>query len=70
MRACKTLCKSFPKAAMLTGAFTLFATPVAAHEDSKHCAAVTASVVEAGFDDEVTVTCSGDQALITSDTLS
>lgn len=68
MRVFKTLCRSFPNAALLAGAMTLFATPVAAHEDSKHCAAVTASVAEAGFDDEVTVACSGDQALVTSNT--
>lgn len=37
-----------------------------AHED--HCAAVTASVVDAGFDTDVTVTCTDSHALIQSDT--
>lgn len=36
------------------------------HED--HCAAVTASVAEAGFDAEVTVTCTDTHAIIQSDT--
>lgn len=46
----------------------LSATPVAAHDDKAHCTAVTASVNDAGFSDKVTVTCSGNQALIISDT--
>jgi len=54
--------------ALLICAMTLFATPVAAHDKNSRCAAVTASVIEAGFNDEVTVTCSADQALIISDT--
>lgn len=54
--------------ALLIGAVTLFATPAAAHDGNAHCAAVTASINEAGFNDEVTVSCSANQALITSDT--
>ena len=54
--------------ALVISALTLFSPPIAAHEDNAHCAAVTASVAEAGFNDEVTVTCSADQALIISDT--
>lgn len=42
------------------------ASPAAAHDD--HCAAVAASVAEAGFADTVTVTCDDDHATITSDT--
>lgn len=42
-------------------------TAVQAHEDEEHCAAVTASVKEAGFADKVAVTCSDGQAIITSD---
>lgn len=40
--------------------------PAFAHED--HCAAVAASVDEAGFSDSVTVTCSDTHATLTSDT--
>ncbi len=43
-----------------------FATATLAHED--HCAAVAASVDEAGFGDSVTVTCSDTHATLTSDT--
>jgi len=45
-----------------------FAAPLAAHDDHEHCAAMTESVSAAGFADDVSVTCSADQALITSDT--
>lgn len=38
-----------------------------AHEDDAHCEAVTASVKDAGFSDQVTVDCSDGQAIITSD---
>lgn len=44
----------------------LTAFPAAAHDD--HCAAVTVSVAEAGFDDRVTVTCTDGHAIIASDT--
>lgn len=45
----------------------LTATPAAfAHDD--HCDAVKDSVADAGFDDRVTVSCTDDHALITSDT--
>ncbi len=37
-----------------------------AHDD--HCAAVRGSVVDAGFDDSVTVTCTGSHAILQSDT--
>ncbi|MBT0957363.1 YHYH protein [Alphaproteobacteria bacterium KMM 3653] len=48
-------------------AFALcLAGPAAAHED--HCAAVMASVAEAGFGGSVTVTCEGGHAVIRSDT--
>ena len=43
-----------------------WATSGLAHED--HCAAVVASVEEAGFADQVSVTCSDSHATITSDT--
>lgn len=39
-----------------------------AHEDTFHCAAVEASVAEAGFGDTVAVTCEDGQALIASNT--
>ncbi|CTQ48540.1 YHYH protein [Jannaschia donghaensis] len=39
-----------------------------AHQDEAHCTAVAASVAEAGFDDDVSVTCEDGQALIASDT--
>lgn len=54
--------------AFVLGASALFTNPVAAHELSAHCAAITASVSDAGFDDEVTVSCSEEQALLISDT--
>lgn len=44
----------------------VFAVPAFAHED--HCAAVAASVDEAGFSDNVTVTCSDTHATLTSNT--
>ncbi|MGZ2258757.1 YHYH protein [Roseobacter sp. A03A-229] len=40
--------------------------PARAHDD--HCAAIAASVAEAGFSDSVTVSCSDSHATITSDT--
>ena len=64
----QALCLTLRIPALLIGAMTLFTTPVAAHDDNDHCAAVTASVNDAGFSKEVTVTCSESQALITSDT--
>ena len=39
-----------------------------AHENKEHCAAVVASVAEAGFADKVGVTCTDGQAQISSDT--
>ena len=42
------------------------AAPAFAHDD--HCAAVTASVADAGFSDSVTVACIDDRATLTSDT--
>ncbi len=50
----------------ITSLFCVLAAPAFAHED--HCAAVKASVANAGFADRVTVTCDGDVALVTSDT--
>lgn len=44
----------------------LAANPAFAHDD--HCAAVAASVAEAGFDSSVTVTCTGTHAIIRSNT--
>ena len=41
---------------------------VQAHEEQNHCQAVKKSVLEAGFDDKVTVTCESGKALISSDT--
>lgn len=41
---------------------------VKAHEDLAHCAAVQASVEDAGFTEEVTVTCENGNAILTSDT--
>ncbi len=43
-------------------------TAVQAHEDEEHCAAVSASVEEAGFADKVAVTCKAGQAVMTSNT--
>lgn len=42
------------------------ALPAVAHED--HCAAIAASVADAGFGDQVTVTCTDSHAIISSDT--
>lgn len=60
----------FRHATLLFSAIVLFSTSASAHEDHVHsqCEAVTASVSEAGFADRVTVSCSDDQILITSDT--
>jgi len=46
--------------------FCVLTAPAFAHDD--HCAAVMASVDEAGFSDDVTVTCSDTHAILTSDT--
>lgn len=64
LKISSTLCAP----ALLISSMTVFVTPAIAHDGQAHCAAVEASVSEAGFSDEVTVTCSEDQALITSDT--
>lgn len=39
-----------------------------AHEDSLHCAAITASVEDAGFSDDVVIKCENGQAILNSDT--
>lgn len=54
------------RALLLASVLSSFAVPAFAHED--HCAAVAASVDEAGFSDSVTVTCSDTHATLTSDT--
>jgi len=51
---------------LIAAVFGLFAAPAFAHDD--HCAAVAASVDQAGFADSVTVTCTDDHAIVTSDT--
>lgn len=40
--------------------------PAAAHDD--HCAVVAFSVADAGFDDQVTATCTDSHAIISTDT--
>ncbi|WP_299555436.1 YHYH protein [uncultured Tateyamaria sp.] len=52
--------------AFLLSSMTLFGFSAAAHED--HCAAVAASVADAGFDESVVVSCTDTHATITSDT--
>ncbi|WP_341366526.1 YHYH protein [Yoonia sp. BS5-3] len=47
----------------------LCASSALAHGEEAHCAAVTASVEDAGFSDVVTVTCRDGQALISGDVL-
>ncbi len=54
--------------ACLIGVMVLLSASVEGHENNAHCVAIKASVSEAGFKDKVTVTCSADQALISSDT--
>ncbi len=49
-------------------AFALLLVPSLAFAHDDHCAAVRASVSDAGFADEVTVTCIDDHAIISSDT--
>ncbi|MEX0311484.1 MAG: YHYH protein [Tateyamaria sp.] len=49
-------------------ALTLLALPTVARTHDNHCAAIAASVAEAGFDDTVIVTCTDSHAIITSDT--
>lgn len=48
--------------------FSMISAPTfaVAHED--HCSAVAASVADAGFDDDVSVTCTDSHAILTSDT--
>ncbi|MEP4247029.1 YHYH protein [Tateyamaria sp.] len=58
---------AFPKPITITALTAIcFPTLALAHED--HCAAVAASVADAGFDGEVVVTCDDDHAILTSDT--
>lgn len=59
---------TFPLHAVLAGTGFLFATAVAAHDEPVHCEAVKASISDAGFGDKVSVSCTGDQVSITSDT--
>ena len=49
-------------------AFVVIAAASAASAHGDHCAAVTESVADAGFDGRVTVTCTDDRATIRSDT--
>ena len=58
-----TRISTFPIGALMAIAA---ASTASAHDD--HCAAVTESVAEAGFDDRVTVTCTDSHAVIRSDT--
>jgi len=43
-------------------------TPANAHDESAHCASVKASVTQAGFDRNVSVTCSDNQSVVAPDT--
>lgn len=61
---CPSLCISV----LLVGSAALSIAPAMAHEDSAHCEAIAASVTDAGFFDEVKVTCTDTQALVISDT--
>ncbi|MEM7487754.1 MAG: YHYH protein [Pseudomonadota bacterium] len=54
--------------ALLSASAAVPARPALAHEAEAHCAAIAASVAEAGFDDDVTVTCAEGTAILTSDT--
>lgn len=54
--------------AFFFGTAALPPTAALAHEDDQHCAAITASVENAGFSGEVTVTCEPGQAVLSSDT--
>ena len=49
-------------------AVSLISVPTFASAHDDHCNAVAASVAEAGFDDDVTVTCTDSHAILTSDT--
>lgn len=49
-------------------AFSVSSAPTLAVAHDDHCSAVAASVADAGFDADVTVTCSDSQATLTSDT--
>lgn len=51
---------------VILGAASIF--PASAHEEELHCAAVKASVEEAGFSDDVAVTCEDGNAILTSNT--
>lgn len=52
---------------LLSGVAAFHSTTALAHESEQHCAAVAASVEDAGFADEVTVTCGAGRAILTSD---
>lgn len=53
---------------LLMGACLFLAPAAQAHEEGAHCDAVSESVSDAGFADEVTVTCADGHAIIASDT--
>ncbi|MGJ8533745.1 MAG: YHYH protein [Alphaproteobacteria bacterium] len=53
---------------LLMGACLFLAPAAQAHEEGSHCDAVSESVSDAGFADEVTVTCADGHAIIASDT--
>ncbi|MEM7644379.1 MAG: YHYH protein [Pseudomonadota bacterium] len=54
--------------ALLPATILLLANAAVAHEAEDHCAAVIASVAQAGFEDDVTVTCEDGVAILSSDT--
>lgn len=65
---CANVFSSFPAAVSVVGALCFAPMMTSAHEDALHCAAVIASVEEAGFADVVEVECENGHAIITSDT--
>ncbi len=61
--------QTLPSTLLLALAATsLLPKPALAHDEESHCAAVTASVEDAGFSDTVTVACQDGSAVISSDT--
>lgn len=65
LRKCST---TLSAQTLLLTSLMLSAPFVNAHDENAHCAAITASVNEAGFNNEVTVSCADNQAVISSDT--
>ncbi len=63
-----TIDKLYKASAVLLGAGLLYVVPANAHDERAHCASIAASISDAGFADDVAVTCADGVAVVASDT--